>query len=167
MNEAFRSSTPIAAGAIGVILLLQGAPVAGDTSTAELSDGRALQVEYEPAQVDAAFLEGPVVGNYFALPEGPLLNVEGDFEGRRPLPAGLYSIGLVKQRDGGFYIALYPGDIRQARRAPRLNIIIPLVTSSVASAGANSPLMIDIVENQGAALLKVELADVSLEGQLN
>lgn len=131
--------------------------------------GAEVTVEYTSHEAVADYGKDVVHGNYFSLPLAPRIRFSGSAQsGSADIFPREHNIGIVKNRDGTFHLALYPGDITKAKRAPRLDQVISLEGTYELTEGEPQPLQIELIPGDAdSLLLSVHFGQMLLQGRLH
>jgi hypothetical protein len=139
------------------------------TIVAKLAPGLEVTIVYDTTPAHEARAEAVKVGE-FVTPRRPVLKLSSELKaGKATLPAGEYTIGVIKTSDKDWTMALYPGrlgrgDTPDAAKAIRLD-------SRFSTAhGTAEHMLIDITPGEGAfegkAVLTLHFGSLHLAGVL-
>jgi len=158
---------------IGVLFfginLLAAHPHISKVVTTQLPGGNEITVSYQSTPVQEINL-GSAPVNWFLNPWAPLLRVSQDIEsdGRR-IEKGAYTVGLFKQEDGGWGLALQPGRLVLPRKELSDEMILLKSIFSTAR-GSSGHLVMDFApgegELEGKIVLTVQLGSIFVAGEL-
>jgi hypothetical protein len=157
-------------------LVVLGAGLAGahphfnKTVTAKLPGGVDATVTYNttPAN-EVRATEAPV--GAFVTPRRPLLKLSGALEtGSVTVPAGDYTIGVIKNGEKDWTMALYPGALGRADK-PDVAKAIKLESAFSSDHGVAEHMLIDITPGaarlEGRAVLTLHFGGLFLSGALS
>ena len=85
----------------------------------------------------------------FVTPRRPVLKLSGELKaGSITVPAGDYTVGVIKKSESDWTMALYPGSIARGQSAD-MSKVIKLDSSYSASSGTSEHMLIDISPGSG------------------
>ena len=107
----------------------------------------------------------------FTTPRAPILTLSGELKaGPITLPAGDYTIGVIKNGDNDWTMALYPGALARGTE-PDMSKIIKLDSQFTTSHGTAEHMAIDITpghgKQEGKAVLLLQFGTLYLAGSLS
>jgi len=107
----------------------------------------------------------------FTTPRAPKLTLSGELKaGAITLPAGDYTIGVIKNGDNDWTMALYPGALARGTE-PDMSKIIKLDSMFTTSHGTAEHMTIDITpghgKQEGKAVLLLQFGTLYLAGSLS
>src|SRR5205814_5026594 len=86
----------------------------------------------------------------FVTPRRPMLKLSGELKaGATTLPAGEYTIGVIKNSETDWTMALYPGRLPMGGAAPDASKAIKLESTYSGTAGKADHMLIDITPGSG------------------
>ncbi len=138
------------------------------TLTVKLGEVEAT-LTYQTATANESRAANTAVGS-FVSPRGPRLTLSAALtSGATSIPAGEYTIGVVKESASDWSIALYPGRLGRGA-TPDKSKIIKLDSVYSNSNGTREHMMIDITAGQGKlagrAVLFIHFGSMSCAGAL-
>src|SRR5262245_48159090 len=140
------------------------------TVTAKLPSGVEASITYNttPAN-EVRATEAPV--GAFVTPRRPVLKLSGPLEtGTVTVPAGEYTIGVIKNAEKDWTMALYPGVLGRADK-PDVAKAIKLESAFSTAKGVAEHMLIDITPGaaklEGRAVLTLHFGGLFLEGALS
>lgn len=160
--------------ALGLILLAAtlvfAHPHFNKTVTVKLPNGAELTIIYNTTPANEAHAANAAVGS-FLTPRNPRLKVSTELKaGAVTIPAGEYTIGVVKNGANDFTMALYPGTIQRGA-TPDTSKLIKLESMFSSSAGKAPHMLIDISPGtekfEGRAVLTLHFGSLFLAGALS
>jgi len=161
--------------AIIATVLLTGAiilahPHFKKTITTELPSGVEATVVYNTTPANESRARDAAVGS-FVTPRRPILKLSGEIKaGSVTVPAGDYTIGVIKNSESDWTMALYPGSIARGQSADMSKVIKLNSTYSEAS-GTAEHMLIDISPGSGdlagRAVLTLHFGSMLLSGALS
>jgi hypothetical protein len=161
--------TSLVLAALGATLA-EAHPHFNKTVTAKLPNGVEATITYNTTpsnEVRAA--EAPV--GVFVTPRRPVLKLSGALEtGKVTVPAGDYTIGVIKNGDKDWTMALYPGLLAREDK-PDVAKAIRLESAFSADRGVAEHMLIDITPGvgtlEGRAVLTLHFGGLFLSGALS
>jgi len=140
------------------------------TITCALPGGAEATIAYNTTPANVTHAETAKVGE-FITPRRPSLKLSADVTaGGVTLPAGEYTIGVVKNGPNDFVMALYKGGLARGA-APDAANVIKLESAYSGSAGSADHMLIDITPGkgkfEGKAVLTLHFGTLFLEGALS
>ena len=107
----------------------------------------------------------------FTTPRAPTLTLSGELKaGGLTLPAGEYTIGVIKNGENDWTMALYPGRLARGTE-PDMSKIIKLESLFTNSHGTSEHLTVDITpghgKQEGKAVLLLHFGTLYLAGALS
>ncbi len=140
------------------------------TVTATLSPGVELTITYNTTPANEAHAQSAKVGE-FVTPRRPVLKLSAELKTEKAtLPAGEYTIGVVKNGEKDWTLALYPGrlqrgDVPDSAKAIRLDSMFS------ADHGTADHMLIDVTPGhgkfEGKAVLTLHFGTLFLAGSLS
>lgn len=164
------------ASAVAGLALVLAAPAAlmahphfNKTVTAKLPSGVEVTIAYNTTPANELRAKEVKVGT-FVTPRRPTVKLSGDLKsGPATVPAGQYTIGVVKNSETDWTMALYPGEVARGAE-PDLAKVIKLDSMYSASAGTAEHMLIDISPGhgkfEGKAVLTLHFGSMFLAGAL-
>ncbi|HUG52273.1 MAG TPA: hypothetical protein VMR21_01670 [Vicinamibacteria bacterium] len=155
-------------------LALAGAAVAhphfNKTVTAKLPAGVEATVTYNTTPANEIHATNAAVGT-FVTPRRPMLKLSGEVKaGAVTIPAGEYTIGVIKKAEKDWTMALYPGAVARGQ-TPEVAKAIRLESLFSGTHGAAEHMLIDITPGHGAlegrAVLTMHFGNLFLSGALS
>jgi hypothetical protein len=163
--------------AILIVLAVVWAPSMGlahphfnKTITCQLPGGAEATIAYNTTPANMTHAETAKVGE-FITPRRPSLKLSAAVTaGGVTLPAGEYTIGVVKNGPNDFTMALYKGGLARGA-APDMANVVKLESSYSPNAGSAEHMLIDITPGkgkfEGKAVLTLHFGTLFLEGVLS
>jgi hypothetical protein len=140
------------------------------TVTAALPGGVEAKISYNttPANEDRA--KSAAVGQ-FVTPRGPRLELSGEVKaGDATLPAGEYTIGVIKNGENDWTLALYPGRLGRGEK-PDAAKVIRLDSMFSGDGGTAGHMLLDLTPGdgkfEGKAVLTLHFGSLFLAGALS
>jgi hypothetical protein len=138
--------------------------------TATLAPGVEVTITYNTTPANETHAQAAKVGD-FVTPRRPVLKLSAELKaGTATLPAGEYTIGVVKNGEKDWTLALYPGrlqrgDVPDAAKAIRLESMFS------ADHGTADHMLIDVTPGhgkfEGKAVLTLHFGTLFLAGALS
>lgn len=159
---------------VGLILLCTTAllahPHMRKTVTIELAEGIKATVSYQTAPANETLAQEAEIGT-FVVPRGPRMELSGEVKaGSVTLPAGEYTIGVIKNSASDWTMGLYPGRLGR-RDTPDMSKVIKLDSMFSSSGEPVGHMEIDIKPGhgkfEGKAVLTILFGKLSLSGALS
>jgi len=127
-------------------------------------------VRYQTVPSNEMHAQNAKVGA-FTTPRAPKLTLSGELKaGAITLPAGDYTIGVIKNGDNDWTMALYPGALARGTE-PDMSKIIKLDSMFTTSHGTAEHMTIDITpghgKQEGKAVLLLQFGTLYLAGSLS
>jgi hypothetical protein len=140
------------------------------TITCALPGGAEATIAYNTTPANVTHAETAKVGE-FITPRRPSLKLSADVTaGGVTLPAGEYTIGVVKTGPNDFVMALYKGGLPRGATPDAANVI-KLESAYSGSVGSADHMLIDITPGkgkfEGKAVLTLHFGTLFLEGVLS
>jgi len=140
------------------------------TVTAKLPSGVEATITYNTTPANEALAKSAAVGT-FITPRGPRLTLSAEIKsGAATIPAGDYTIGVIKNSDTDWTMGLYPGRVARGA-APDMGKVIKLESMYSASNGTAPHMLIDISPGagkfEGKAVLTLHFGSMFLAGALS
>jgi hypothetical protein len=157
----------------GVLLLACGTALAhphfNKTVTATLPQGVEATITYNTTPANEVHAQNAKVGD-FVTPRRPVLKLSGDLKGeKQTIPAGEYTIGVIKNSDKDWTLALYPGRL-QRTDTPDPSKVLKLESLFSSDKGTAEHMLIDITPGhgkfEGKAVLTLHFGSLFLAGVL-
>lgn len=138
--------------------------------TAKLPGGAEATITYNTTPANEANAAKQAVG-VFATPRRPKLKLSADVKaGEVAVPAGEYLIGVIKNSEEDWTMALYPGDIARGA-SPDMSKVIKLESMFLKDQGKAPHMLIDISPGsgkfEGKAVLTLHFGTLFLAGALS
>ena len=161
------------AGSVVLGLLAAGAAMAhphfNKTVTAKLPSGIDATVTYNTTPANEIHATKAAVGT-FVTPRRPMLKLSGEVKaGAVTIPAGEYTIGVIKKSEKDWVMALYPG--AAPREGADVAKAIPLESAFSTTHGPAEHMLVDITPGDGTltgrAVLTLHFGTLFLEGALS
>jgi len=139
------------------------------TVTAALPGGVEATITYNTTPANEAHAQNAKVGD-FVTPRRPILKLSAELKSEKAtLPAGEYTIGVIKNGDKDWTLALYPGRIQQGQ-PPETAKAIRLDSQFSSDKGTAEHMLIDITPGhgkfEGKAVLTLHFGSLFLAGVL-
>ena len=139
------------------------------TVTATLPQGPELTITYNTTPANEMRAQAVKVGE-FVTPRGPVLKVSAEVKGEKAtIPAGEYTIGVIKNGDKDWAIALYPGRLARGQ-APEVAKAIRLDSMFEGNKGTAEHMLIDVTPGHGRfagkAVLTLHFGSLFVSGLL-
>lgn len=156
-----------------VLLLTASAAVAhphfNKTVTAKLPSGVDVTISYNTTPSNEALARDAKVGE-FVTPRRPTLKVSGELKGESvTIPAGEYTIGVVKNGDKDWTMALYPGALARGA-TPEPGKLLKLESLFESDKGTAEHMLVDVTPGhgkfEGKATLTLHFGGLFLAGVL-
>jgi hypothetical protein len=140
------------------------------TITAALPGGAEATLTYNTTPANEAHAESAKVGE-FVTPRRPSLKLSAEVKaGSATLPAGEYTVGVIKNGPNDWVMALYKGGLARGA-TPDMANVIKLESAYSANAGTAEHMLIDITPGkgkfEGKAVLTLHFGKLFLEGALS
>lgn len=140
------------------------------TVTIELAEGVKATVSYQTTPANETLAQEAEIGA-FVVPRGPRLELSGEVKaGSVTLPAGEYTIGVIKNSASDWTMGLYPGQLGR-RDTPDMSKVIKLDSMFSSSGEPAAHMEIDIKPGhgkfEGKAVLTILFGKLSLSGALS
>jgi hypothetical protein len=163
-------NSPLLAG--GLMLVAASAlahPHFNKTIVAKLAPGVEVTIVYDTTPAHEARAQGVKVGE-FVTPRRPVLKLSSELKaGKTTLPAGEYTIGVIKTSDKDWTMALYPGRLGRAD-TPDAAKALRLDSRFSTAHGTAEHMLIDITPGEGTfegkAVLTLHFGTLHLAGVL-
>jgi len=139
------------------------------TVTAKLPSGVEVTIVYNTTPANELRAKEVKVGA-FVTPRRPTLKLSADMKaGAVTIPAGQYTIGVVKNGETDWTMALYPGEVPRGAE-PDMSKLVKLDSVYSSSAGTAEHMLIDITPGhgkfEGKAVLTLHFGAMFLQGSL-
>jgi len=140
------------------------------TVTATLSPGVEVTITYNTTPANETHAQTVKVGE-FVTPRRPVIKLSAELKnGTTTLPAGEYTIGVIKSAEKDWTLALYPGRLQRAD-IPDSAKAIRLESMFSADHGTAEHMLIDITPGhgkfEGKAVLTLHFGSLFLAGVLS
>jgi hypothetical protein len=150
--------------------LILAHPHINKTITASLPGNVTATITYNTTPSNEANAQKTAVGE-FVTPRQPKLKLSADLKvGETAIPAGEYIIGVIKNGDNNWTMALYPGVLKRGEKAD-MTKLIKLESIFSASAGSAPHMLIDISPGtgkmEGRIALTLHFGSLFLSGALS
>lgn len=150
--------------------LLVAHPHFAKSITVDLPSGVQATISYRTTPANETHARNAQTGT-FITPRGPRLTLSGEVTaGSVTLPAGEYTIGVIKNGASDWTMALYPGRIGR-RDTPDMSKVIKLDSMFSSSSGNAPHLVVDIQPGhgkfEGKAVLSLQFGSLFLDGALS
>ena len=150
--------------------LLLAHPHFKKTVTVQLPSGVEATIVYNTTPANEARAKEAAVGS-FVTPRRPVLKLSGELKaGSVTVPAGDYTIGVIKESESDWTMALYPGSIARGQSAD-MSQVIKLESSYSETSGTAEHMLIDISPGSGdfagRAVLTLHFGSMLLSGALS
>lgn len=137
--------------------------------TATLPQGVVVTITYNTTPANEVHAQNAKVGE-FVTPRRPVLKLSGELKSdKATLPAGEYTIGVIKNGDNDWTLALYPGLLQRAD-VPDATKALRLESMFSADKGTAEHMLIDITPGhgkfEGKAVLTLHFGSLFLAGVL-
>lgn len=138
--------------------------------TTTLASGVEVSVSYQTVPSNEDYVTEAAAGE-FLTPRGPKLQLSTALTaGDASIPAGEYTVGVIKNGDHDFTLALIPGELGRGDQ-PDMSKAIQLESQVSSAADAVEHLSIDIApgtgQMEGKVVLAVHYGSLSVEGALS
>ena len=139
------------------------------TLTATLSPGVEVTITYNTTPANETHAQTAKVGD-FVTPRRPVLKLSAELKTEKAtLPAGEYTIGVIKNAEKDWTLALYPGRL-QRTDTPDPTKAIRLESTFSADHGTAGHMLIDVTPGhgkfEGKAVLTLHFGSLFLAGVL-
>jgi hypothetical protein len=140
------------------------------TITCKLPGGAEATIAYNTTPANETHADNAKVGE-FVTPRRPSLKLSAEVKaGAVTLPAGEYTIGVIKNSPTDWTMALYKGGLARGA-TPDMANVIKLDSSYSSSAGTADHMLVDITPGkgkfEGKAVLTLHFGKLFLEGALS
>ena len=140
------------------------------TVTATLGENVQVTITYNTTPANEAHAQSAKVGE-FVTPRRPVLKLSAELKaGKATLPAGEYTIGVIKISDKDWTLALYPG-LLQRGVTPDSAKTISLDSMFSADHGTADHMLVDVTPGhgkfEGKAVLTLHFGSLFLAGALS
>ena len=158
------------------IVALMGASAAlahphfNKTVTARLPSGVDVSVSYNTTPANEIHAAQAAVGA-FVTPRRPMLKLSGEVKaGAVTIPAGEYTVGVIKNSDKDWTMALHPGAVARGE-TPDVKKTIKLESAFSSTHGSAEHMLVDITPGdgklEGRAVLTLHFGTLFLAGALS
>jgi hypothetical protein len=139
------------------------------TITTTLPQGVEIVITYNTTPANEMRAQSVKVGD-FVTPRGPVLKLSGELKNEKAtLPAGEYTIGVIKNGEKDWTLALYPGRLARGQ-APEAGKAIRLDSVFEGDKGTAEHMLIDITPGhgrfEGKAVITMHFGSLFLSGLL-
>ena len=139
------------------------------TVTATLPQGAELVITYNTTPANEMRAQSVKVGD-FVTPRGPVLKLSAEVKSEKvTIPAGEYTIGVIKNNEKDWTLALYPGRVARGQ-APDTAKAIRLDSMFEGNKGTAEHMLIDVTPGhgrfEGKAVLTLHFGSLFLSGLL-
>jgi hypothetical protein len=139
------------------------------TVTATLGPGVELTISYNTTPANEVHAQNAKVGE-FVTPRRPVLKLSAELKGgKATLPAGEYTIGVIKNAEKDWTLALYPGRLARGQAAEAAKLI-KLDSMFEGDKGTAEHMLIDVTPGhgrfEGKAVLTLHFGSLFLSGLL-
>jgi hypothetical protein len=139
------------------------------TVTATLPQGVELTITYNTTPANEMRAQAVKVGD-FVTPRGPVLKLSGEVKNDKgAIPAGEYTVGVIKNGEKDWTLALYPGRLARGQ-APDVAKAIRLDSMFEGDKGTAEHMLIDVTPGhgrfEGKAVLTMHFGSLFLSGLL-
>lgn len=153
---------------LGTASLLWAHPHFPKEVTTDLPGGAKATISYTTVPSNESHAANAAVGS-FVTPRGPRINFSADVKsGSTTIAAGEYTIGVIKDGDDAWTLALHPGRVN--RRSPADPAKLIKLDSEFRRAGNVEHLSVDIVPGhgrlEGKTVLSLAFGTMVCEGTL-
>jgi hypothetical protein len=140
------------------------------TVTAKLPSGVEVTITYGTTPSNEINAQNAAVGT-FVTPRRPMLKLSADVQaGQVTIPAGEYTIGVIKNADKDWTLALYPGAVARGQQ-PDMAKVLKLDSALATDAGTAPHMLVDISPGfgklEGRATLTIHFGTLFLAGALS
>ena len=140
------------------------------TVSAQLPGGAEASISYNTTPSNLSRAESAPAGT-FVTPRRPSLELSADImSGSTSVPAGKYTIGVIKNGSNDWTMALYKGGLERGQEPDMANVI-KLDSMYSSSAGSADHMLIDITPGsgkfEGKAVLTLHFGTMFLSGALS
>lgn len=165
MNRALRTLPVLLLAAPAAF----GHPHFNKTVTAKLPSGVEVSITYNTTPSNETLARDAKVGE-FVTPRRPTLKLSGELKGETvTIPAGEYTIGVVKNGEKDWTMALYPGALARGA-TPEPGRVVKLESVFEADKGTAEHMLIDVTPGhgkfEGKATLTLHFGGLFLAGVL-
>lgn len=160
---------------VGLVLMigvgtLAAHPHFSKTVTVTLPSGVEAKITYATTPANEMHATGAEVGT-FITPRRPVLTLGAELSaGGATLPAGDYTIGVIKNGENDWVMALHPGKLSRGD-APDMSKVIKLDSMYSTEEGTAEHMLIDITPGsgkfEGRAVLTLHFGSMFLAGALS
>ena len=163
---AFLSTATVAALAAAVVL---AHPHLNKTITAVLPSGPEVTITYNTTPANELHAQNAKVGE-FVTPRRPVLKLSAELKTEKlTLAAGEYTIGVIKNAEADWTLALYPGRLQRDEK-PEASKVLRLESMFETGKGTAEHMLIDVTPGhgkfEGRAVLTLHFGTLFLAGLL-
>jgi hypothetical protein len=164
-----KRSAGFAVAATAAAAVAAAHPHFNKTVTATLPQGAELTITYNTTPANEMRAQAVKVGD-FVTPRGPVLKLSAEVKGEKAaIPAGEYTIGVIKNGDKDWTLALYPGRVARGQ-APDAAKAIRLDSMFEGDKGTAEHMLIDVTPGhgrfEGKAVLTLHFGSLFVSGLL-
>ena len=157
------------AAAVVMAAVATAHPHFNKTVTATLPQGAELAITYNTTPANEMRAQSVKVGD-FVTPRGPVLKLSAEVKNEKAtIPAGEYTIGVIKNGEKDWTLALYPGRLARGQ-APENAKAIRLDSIFEGNKGTAEHMLIDVTPGhgrfEGKAVLTLHFGSLFLSGLL-
>ena len=119
------------------------------TVSTKLPGGAEVTLDYITVPANEAHLKQAAVGEFLTTRRAPKLKISAEIKtGSVTIPAGEYSVGVIKDSDKDWTVALYPGQLGMDEKPDKAKLI-RLDSMSSTTMGTAEHMLIDISPGSG------------------
>ena len=164
-----KRTTGLSVGVLAVAVVATAHPHFNKTVTATLPQGAELTITYNTTPANEMRAQAVKVGD-FVTPRGPVLKLSAEVKSEKAtIPAGEYTIGVIKNGDKDWTLALYPGRLARGQ-APDAAKAIRLDSMFEGNKGTAEHMLIDVTPGhgrfEGKAVLTLHFGSLFVSGLL-
>jgi len=155
---------------VGVAALALAHPHFNKTITVKLPSGVDATITYNTTPANENHAQTAAVGA-FITPRRPKVVLSAELKvGTVSIPAGEYTLGVIKNSDKDWTLALYPGQIERGA-SPDMSKVIKLESMYSSAEGKAPHMLIDVTPGygkfEGRAVLTLHFGSLFLAGALS
>ncbi len=159
------------AAVLATAALVAAHPHFNKTITVKLPSGVEAVITYNTTPANEANAEKAAVGA-FVTPRRPMLKLSAELKaGAVTIPAGEYTIGVIKNSQDDWTMALYPGQVARGQEPEAAKLIKLESMYAKGAEGAAPHMLIDISPGsgkfEGRAVLTIHFGTLFLAGALS
>jgi hypothetical protein len=164
-----KRSAAFALAAVAAAGMAAAHPHFNKTVTATLPQGAELAITYNTTPANEMRAQAVKVGE-FVTPRGPVLKLSAEVKTEKAaIPAGEYTIGVIKNGDKDWTLALYPGRLARGQ-APDVAKAIRLDSMFEGNKGTAEHMLIDVTPGhgrfEGKAVITLHFGSLFVSGLL-